>query len=497
MIWGLAVACALATVPAGLRWLRVAQREHYLAGSVTRFQDRWWLKSGKRNRSLFVARLTGFAASFLFPWAAFSVPVISAIAPLRLSVRGRSSPLAWTPRLVRVAVLSGVLVLAVLAAGVFFDLAPLVLVPVMFLPQLVDLALFCLRPLEHRLGDKWVEQAKRKLAAVGPEVVAITGSYGKTSTKGYVTHLLSGSRRVVASPASFNNRMGLARAINEHLAPGTQVFVAEMGTYGPGEIAELCGWLRPRVSALISIGPVHLERFKNELRIVEAKSEILDGAEVGVICVDHPLLSRLAGNRSASMEILEVGTGERGRVRVVDGALLVDGVRVADVPSTAYPANLAVAVGISLALGLDIGDIAGRIGDLPVADHRLTATTSDLGFTIIDDTYNSNPAGARRALARLAETGTGRRVVVTPGMVELGSLQGVENRRFGEEASLIADELVLIGRTNRAYLLAGSSKGTASVTVVENRDDAVDWIRSNLGPGDAVLYENDLPDHYP
>ena len=114
-------------------------------------------------------------------------------------------------------------------------------------------------------------------------MVAITGSYGKTTTKQYTAHLLSGSFRVVASPASFNNRMGLARAINEQLAPGTEVFIAEMGTYGRGEIAELCTWIRPEVSAIVAIGPVHLERFKTEERIVSAKSEILDGAKVGVL----------------------------------------------------------------------------------------------------------------------------------------------------------------------------------------------------------------------
>ncbi|MGH8874745.1 MAG: glutamate ligase domain-containing protein, partial [Acidimicrobiia bacterium] len=98
-------------------------------------------------------------------------------------------------------------------------------------------------------------------------------------------------------------------------------------------------------------------------------------------------------------------------------------------------------------------------------------------------------------LGRLAEGG--ERVVVTPGMVELGSRQADENRAFAAEAAGAATALVVVGRTNRRALLEGASGGSASVMVVDSRSDAVAWVRDHLGPGDVVLYENDLPDHYP
>src|SRR5437870_3647177 len=129
---------------------------------------------------------------------------------------------------------------------------------------------------------------------VKPAVVAVTGSYGKTSTKGYIAHLVGSSRALVASPRSFNNRAGLARAVNEQLAPGTEVFVAEMGAYGPGEIAELCYWVRPRIGVITAIGPVHLERFGSEERIVEAKAEIFTGVETAVLNVDDDRLEDVA-----------------------------------------------------------------------------------------------------------------------------------------------------------------------------------------------------------
>jgi UDP-N-acetylmuramoyl-tripeptide--D-alanyl-D-alanine ligase len=178
--------------------------------------------------------------------------------------------------------------------------------------------------------------------------------------------------------------------------------------------------------------------------------------------------------------------------------VLVDGEAVGDLPGEVLEVNAAVAVGISLALGMDTGQIAARLGGLIGTEHRQALTRTERGITIIDDTYNSNPAGVASALDLLdGLAGDGRKVVVTPGMVELGPLQREENVTFARRAAGEADALVIVGRTNRAALLEGSAKGKATVTVVDTRDEAVTWVRENLGEGDTVLYENDLPDHYP
>jgi UDP-N-acetylmuramoyl-tripeptide--D-alanyl-D-alanine ligase len=179
------------------------------------------------------------------------------------------------------------------------------------------------------------------------------------------------------------------------------------------------------------------------------------------------------------------------------------------VPAGVQPGNLACAIGVARALGLSSDAIASRLADLPAVGHRLEAGRSPAGFTILDDTYNSNPSGASEALAALVAQSSAptldtpnpepqRLVVVTPGMVELGRRQAEENRTFAAAAALAATELVVVGRTNRRALTAGSSVPEgATVHVVANRDKAVAWVRANLGPGDVVLYENDLPDHYP
>ncbi len=493
MIFVVVAACVIAAVPAGVRWLRVAQREHYLP-VVTRFALRWW---SNRPESVVIALLglAGVVGSVAWGWAALAA-ALAQVGPVGLSLKGRTSKLTWTPRLRRVAVVSGLMVLVACVVGILLDQAVIPAAALMLLPAIVDLSLVALRPVERMLGDRWVKRARRRLEAVHPRVVAITGSYGKTTTKGYVAHLASGALRTVASPASFNNTMGLARAVNEGLNPGTELFVAEMGTYGAGEIADMCSWVKPEVSAITAVGPVHLERFGYEARIVSAKAEILDGARVGVICVDHPLLADLAARKSGEMEIIEVSSGGSGEVRVSDGRLYVGGEEIALVPDHVFASNLATAVGICLALGLDMTAVAARLSGLTAPDHRQTVSLSESGLEIIDDTFNSNPAGARRAMEILGRAG-GAKAVVTPGMVELGPVQASENEAFAAAASQLADHLVFVGRTNRAALLRGAAQGDASVTVVETREEAVSWVRANLGAGDAVLYENDLPDHYP
>jgi len=490
-------ACVLAAIPAGLRWLRVAQREHYLAGSVATFAGRWWT-SGPFNGVLFALMVVGLVGSWWIAWWAFLVPVAQ-LGPIGLSVRGRTSPLAWTARLRRVAIVAAILILAVYLTGAVIESGFFIALGLFLLPALIDLALLALGPIERVLGNRWVEQASTRLRSSGAKVVAITGSYGKTTTKQYAVHLLAGTFRTVASPASFNNRMGLARAINENLVPGTEVFVAEMGTYGPGEIEQLTRWIPPDVAAMVAIGPVHLERFRTLDRIVAAKSEILDRAGVGVISVDHPLLAGLAANRASKMKLITVsGDGSDARVTIQGGRILIDGIEVGRVPEDVFPVNLAVALGIGLALGVESVDMVARLDGLSRPEHRQTVSSSERGFSVIDDTFNSNPAGARVALGLLDRVGDGgRKVVVTPGMVELGPDQFDENLAFAAESAALADDVLIVGRTNREALLEGSAKGGASVTVVTSREEAVDWVRQNLGPGDAVLYENDLPDHYP
>jgi UDP-N-acetylmuramoyl-tripeptide--D-alanyl-D-alanine ligase len=521
-------ACVVATALGGLRWLRVAQREHYLVDAASRFALRWWTGSPVNGAGLLVA-VTGLVLASRWAGTAFATAAVVAAGPVGLAVRGRTSPLVWTRRLRTLAVVWGALEAGAVVGGVMSGAGPVVAAAAaLAVPAVVDLACALTAPLERRLADTYVTRAAARLRRVEPTVVAITGSYGKTTTKGYVAHLVAGTRAVVASPASFNNRAGLARAVNEHLADATQVFVAEMGTYGRGEIAEMTAWVRPDIAVITAVGPVHLERFGSEERILEAKAEILAGARCAVIVVDDARLAALAhdfatrGGRVWRVSARDRGADVCARAEPDGLTVLARGdVIAARVAVDARAENVAAAVAVALELGVAPDDIARRLATLPVAPHRLEASTSPSGVVVVDDTYNANPTGSRAALAslaRLGETG-GRRVVVTPGLVELGALQPDANARFAQEAAKIATHLVVVGHTNRRALLHGAAQahtaeqaGTADadstddadgaphrleIVSVRTRQQATQWVRAHVGPGDAVLYENDLPDHYP
>ncbi len=501
------VAAVVAAALAGLRWLRVVQREHYLPASATRFAVRWWLGFGP-NRVLLAVALLGVALSPVSPIPALAAAVALAVGPFRMSLLGRvPGRLVWTRRLRTLAGTAGAVTVVVLGVGAVLGAAvPFAVLAALLSPTIVDACAAGLRPLEERLAARFVAEASERLRQIEPVIVGITGSYGKTSTKTYVAHLCRPARNVVPTPASFNNQAGLSRAINEHLAPGTEVFVAEMGTYGPGEIRSMCRWCPPRIAAITAIGPVHLERFGSEAAVVSAKREIFETAEVAVLNVDDPRLGAVADDEERNGKKVwrcsAVDPDADVCVRRHDDELVVTrhGEPLAAVADQGVePGNVAVAVAICLELGVPATTIAGGLANLPAVPNRAATTTLSTGATAIDDTFNSNPAGCRAAvsrLSRLAQPG-GKKVVVTPGMVELGPRQRDENTSFGKDLGTSATHVIVVGWTNRAALLAGLSGGGAEVLAVDRRDDAVAWVRGHTGPGDVVLYENDLPDHYP
>jgi len=514
----LAVLLALGYVAQMARWLRVLQREHYDPSALLRFLARWsspQLPGAKAYQRAHPRRPFTLTHAFLVLMAGaivFRLYVVLAVAaglygllcPVGLSMRGRTSPLAWTRRLRVTTIVAGGFSMVVAALGAF-SAQPFLgaVIMVLAVPPVLDLTTRVLRPLEDRKARKFTDQAVKRLDHVRPRVVAITGSFGKTSTKNYLSALLGPELAVVASPRSYNNRAGLSRAINENLAEGTRIFIAEMGTYGPGEIRELTSWCPPEIAVVTAIGPVHLERMKT-LDVVEAaKLEITEHATTVILNVDDPrLASWVEPLRAQGKRVVTTGSTSEGvdaRVRVESGrwTLVLEGVNVGSLDAVVgvQPTNLACALGAALALGVEAPVLLDRARDVTPVANRLNVVTVPSGVVVVDDTFNANPASALAALALLGSLELpGRRVVVTPGLVELGSEQFSENLRLAQRVAALPAELVAVGRTNIVALAAGTEKRPQRF---DHRDDAVAWVRSTLIPGDGVLYLNDLPDHYP
>jgi UDP-N-acetylmuramoyl-tripeptide--D-alanyl-D-alanine ligase len=499
------VVAALGVIPAGLRWLRVLQREHYLPGATTQFAWRW-TRSRLINMVLAGVMVAATIGSVFVPAVALVTAAVALPFPLGLTIKGRTSPLAWTRRMRTVAVVAALLAVVVIVVIALTGAGPFAAaVTVLLVPLVIDAAAAILAPYERRQAAGFVEQATRRLQRVDPRIVAITGSFGKTSTKNHIVQLVGDSLHLVATPASFNNTAGLARSVNERLEDGTEVFVAEMGTYGIGEIAAMCAWCPPQISVMTAIGPVHLERFGSLDVTLKAKSEITVSAAVVVLNADDQRLAAFA-------EVLE-GQGKTvvrcsAKDPSADVAVLREGATwtvvvagqrreaIQIVPGV-QPTNLACAIAVAQEVGVPVETVIDRVAMVSTASNRLTMQTGTNDIVVIDNTYNSNPSSAAAALTLLVGTGRPELVVVTPGMIELGPLEDEENERFGRAIAEAGATLVVVGRTNRRALLAGARAGGATVVEVDTRDEAVARVRSLASPRHAVLYENDLPDHYP
>ncbi len=508
------VGLAGATAAQFLRWLRVLQREHYVPSSLRHFVARWASPPVAPARRPASRRrpVTGTHIAMLFlvlaalvrsPELAVADAIVYGVfLPEGLSLRGRTGALRWTRRLATTAGVAVVLALLVEALGLAARQPWIAGVAIVWaVPLILEVAARAVQPYQDREAGRFVARARERLTRVAPTVVGVTGSYGKTSTKNHLVQLIGPG--AVGSPRSFNNRAGLSRAINENLTDGTRVFVAEMGTFGPGEIRALCEWCPPSIAVVTAIGPVHLERMGSLEVIESAKFEITERASTIVLNADDPRLAgwveRLrargarvvtAGSSRDDLDVRVVVEPSRWRV-IVDG---VEWAGMEPVPGV-QPTNLACALAAAREVGAEREELVSRLRGITPVANRSQVGRAPSGVTVIDDTFNANPASARAALDLLCTLPvTGRRVLVTPGMVELGGEQYHENLRLAQAAHARDVELVVVGRTNAVPLTRGYGDGARRV---DRRDEAVAWVRQSLGEDDAVLYLNDLPDHYP
>lgn len=388
-----------------------------------------------------------------------------------------------------------------------------------FVPLAIPLADLLLWPVEAATRRYYLRLAAQNLARSNARVIALTGSYGKTSTKHYLQHLLEQQFRSLMTPRSFNTLLGVSRSINELLAGNTQYdyFIVEAGAYIPGEIARICQLVKPQISIVTAVGPMHLERFGTIENIVKAKYEIIEALPadgLGVFNGDdvrvrgmaergYPqqqlLITQqgLAGARFAASEVEMFAAGTRFRVTDT----VTHESMVMDMPLFGEHniSNVLLAIAVAHHVGMSLDSISYRVQTLKPADHRLVRTVLPNGWILIDDAYSANPIGTQMALKVLTLQGSQRRVVVSSGMFELGDLHDQENRLLGERIAAAATDVILIGEAQVAPLKAGLiSKGypTEHLHVVNTLDEAIAIYRGILQAGDSLLLLTDLPDTY-
>lgn len=376
---------------------------------------------------------------------------------------------------------------------------------------LIALAAVCAQPIEKHINQQFVDDAKRRLEAnPGLIKIGITGSYGKTSTKFLLRDILSVKYNVLATPSSFNTTMGVTRVIREQLMPHHQVFIAEMGARHVGDIKELVDLVHPAIGLLTSVGPQHLDTFGTIERIKNTKYELIDGlpqngtailARDGAICEELyarcPLEKKyMPGDlmTASDMEwgpfgtrftLTDIETGESARCQT----------RLLGEHSIA---NLLLCCTAARTLGMTPSEIAEGVQRCQPVEHRLELLNGGGGVTIIDDAFNANPVGAQAAL-RVLENFPGRRIIITPGMVELGGEEAQFNRKFGEQMARSVDVAILVGKKHIQPIVDGLTDAgfpQENIHVVSSLDESTKVLHAMMKAGDVVLYENDLPDNY-
>ncbi len=381
-----------------------------------------------------------------------------------------------------------------------------------FLPQLLVAGDAVVTPVQRSINNRYLRSATSKLEEVSPLVVGVTGSFGKTSTKFAVSGLIGPAGAVLATPGSFNTPLGVCRTINEEMRSSHRFFIVEMGAYGEGEIRELSEFVRPSIGVLTAIGPAHLERFGSLEAIKRGKYEIVSSLPkdgTAVMNVDDPTVRDLADG-TAGTSVIRYGLEAEGAPDVTaenvqttsEGTTfsIVAGGGSIEVTTRLLGrhavGHILAGVAVALTAGRDLKELPGPISALTPVEHRLQIIPGAGGVTVIDDAYNSNPEGAAAAIEVLEQMPARRRIVVTPGIIELGPLQAEANRRFGELAGRVADVLIVVARVNRDAITQGARGGKAEVVAVDSLVRAQEELATRVQRGDVVLFENDLPDQY-
>ena len=241
-----------------IKWGRFAQREHYLPGSVTKFYFRW-VRTRFTNKLLLFLSLVLFVFSLWIYYIPLLIVSITVFSPIGISYKPRTGDVVITERLKRVNYLYySIIVLISLITYLFGYGYILALVINLFSFFIYDQCLRILQSYEKNISKVFVNDASRKLNSSTLPVVGITGSYSKTTTKNVLTQILEQKSKTFVTPESYNNRLGIAKAINENFEKDHEIAVIEMGTYSNGEIREICSWVRPHIAVITGIAPVHL-----------------------------------------------------------------------------------------------------------------------------------------------------------------------------------------------------------------------------------------------
>ncbi len=426
---------------------------------------------------------------------------------------GDKNKLHFTKRLIRF-----LLVMFVIMCGLFFVVNFYikniylkvfdVLLIFLCLPLLIILTHYIILPIEILIKKHFISKSSRKLKKKKIIKIGITGSYGKTSTKNILTALLEKNFKVCATPKNYNTEMGLSKTILNDL-DDHDVFIAEMGARHCGDIKILAKMVEPDYGIITTIGPQHLETFKTLEAIEKTKFELAEGLKEDGIMVFN-------GDSKSTRKLFLEFKGEKYLACDKNGYAYADNITI-DESGSQFDLflngtklqvrtkllgkcnidNIVTASALAHIMGITCQDIVSALRSLEPIKHRLELLKNNY-CTIIDDSYNCNVVGSKEALEVLAKF-KGKKIVITPGIVEMGESQSQANFKLGTMIADVADYLIIMNNVNKNEILSGAISHNFSrdkIFFAETRKKQKEILEKLTSKDCVVLFENDLPDNY-
>ena len=432
----------------------------------------------------------------------------------------QKTPLKYTKRMTRLVVVFFLLT-ASLSVGLgylgllfipYLSFGIIGIVP-LFLPLIVYAAYYITLPLEKLISNRYIKKAKEKLASrENLVVVGITGSYGKTTVKNILKTILSEKYNVCATPASFNTPHGLSKTILANLDDSHDVLIAEMGAKQVGDIKDLAEMVKPQYALITGVGNQHYLTFGSFEKILNTKAElahyVADNGGKLYVNVDNDSTKELAkmfkdsicvSTKKGKFDLVakDIKTGNDGvEFELVYGDKLKKCKTV--LLGEHNVSNILLAARVAIDMGLSLDQIAKGIKNISVIPHRLELVKTMAPYAIIDDAYNSSVEGSKAALDVISQY-SGKKIVITPGLVELGTEQYKCNFNFGCDMAKVCDLVIIDSALNYKAISDGlieSGFDQEKIIQVVTLKQGVDLLKTVAGKGDVVLFENDLPDNY-
>lgn len=371
-------------------------------------------------------------------------------------------------------------------------------------PVYIILSFALCLPVENLIKKRYIKKAKKKLKNCRCKKIGITGSFGKTSTKDILYQILSQQFDVCATPKSFNTPMGVCKTVLEDLKETDEFFIVEMGARHCGDIDFLAKFVGVDFGIITPIGNCHLETFGNVENIKKTKYELCENSDIVVFNGKSKHTKRLYEKYGMRKYLVCDKKGFAYAKNIISGCdgskftLVVDGKEIECTTKLLGKANIdniVVASSMAYILGEDLLCINRAIEKIKQIPHRLELIKGHVN--VIDDSFNSNFDGFCEAL-EIMKNFPGKKIVVSPGMIELGKEQLTKNYEIGKKIASVCDFFVIMNEFNKKFLLDGARDGgleREKIFFAKTRQQQKEILKNILSEGDCVLFENDFPDN--